>query len=349
MKVNTKFLNFIILLALLILPTSNVYAQSPGGDVVLFGQNYTLKSGEALNGSLAVIGGNATIEEDAHLNGGVVLVGGNLKLLGAAIGDVALIGGNLTISGKVTGDVVIVGGQVKLTDTAVVDGNLTTIGGQLDRDPKAQVTGNVTTNAPPIKVPNVPNVPSGPTVPTPPQKVFPINPLWNVANVMFQALAVAALGMLLSLFFQPQFERVGDAIIRQPILAGSFGLILVAVTPLILLIMIITLILIPVALIVVLMIPLAWLFGVIALGQEVGDRFTKAINQTWAPVISTGCGTFLLMLLGGLFGLVPCVGWLVPFLVALMGMGGVAMTWFGTRSAPGAQSQGVEVPPASAS
>jgi hypothetical protein len=186
-----------------------------------------------------------------------------------------------------------------------------------------------------------------PNVPSTPGNIFSNSPLSNGLNVLFRALAVAALGMLLTLFFQPQFERAGDAIISQPVLAGSFGLLVVAVAPLVILIMIVTLILIPVAAIVALLIPLAWLFGVIALGQEVGDRFTKAINQTWVPVLSTGFGTFLLMVLGGFIGLVPCVGWLVPFLVALMGMGGVVMTWFGTRLAPGTRPQVVEVPPAS--
>ena len=112
--------------------------------------------------------------------------------------------------------------------------------------------------------------------------------------MIWRALAVAAIGMLLTLFLQPQLERVADAVTRQPLMAGSFGLLAVVVTPLAMLIMIVTLILIPVAIVVALLVPLAWLFGMVALGQEVGERFTKAINQIWAPVLSTGFGTFLL-------------------------------------------------------
>jgi hypothetical protein len=111
----------------------------------------------------------------------------------------------------------------------------------------------------------------------------------------------------------------------------------------------VTLILIPVALIIVFIIPLAWLFGIIAIGQEVGERFTQAINQTWAPVLSTGFGTFLLLLVGGFIGLIPCVGWLLPFVVGLVAVGGVAMTLFGTRSAPGATPPVVEIPAVSTS
>jgi hypothetical protein len=99
---------------------------------------------------------------------------------------------------------------------------------------------------------------------------------------------------------------------------------------------------------VALLIPLAWLFGIVALGQEVGERFTKAINQIWAPVLSTGFGTFLLLLVGGFIGLIPCIGWLLPFLVGLVAVGGVVTTWFGTRTAPGIPTTSqVQVPPTS--
>jgi hypothetical protein len=122
----------------------------------------------------------------------------------------------------------------------------------------------------------------------------------------------------------------------------------IVVTPLAILIMVITLILIPVAIVVVMLVPLAWLFGMVALGGEVGERFTKAVNQVWSPVLSTGLGTFLLVLVTGFIGLIPCIGWLLAFIVSLFAIGGVVMTWFGTRSAPAtATSTPVEVPPAS--
>src|SRR5690606_37992772 len=108
-----------------------------------------------------------------------------------------------------------------------------------------------------------------------------------IASTFGQALVIAAIGMLLMLFLQPQLERAGNTMASQPLLAGGFGLLAIIVIPIAIVVMLITLILIPVALIVMLLLPLAWLFGMVALGQEVGDRFTKAINQTWAPVLST--------------------------------------------------------------
>jgi hypothetical protein len=347
-----KITTFFLLLALLFVPVSSVQAQgTDSDDVLLIGDNYLLSSDETLNGSLAVIGGNALIEEGATVNGDVVLVGGNLTITGNISGNVAIIGGNLTVSGKIDGDIAVVGGQAVLTKTAEINGDIATIGGQVEKDPDAKVSGDVTNNAPLVtipEIPNIPNVPNVPNTPNVPNINVDVNPLWEVVGVVWRALAVAAIGMLLTLFLQPQLERVADAVTRQPVMAGSFGLLAIVVTPLAMLIMIVTLILIPVAIVVALIVPLAWLFGMVALGQEVGERFTKAINQIWAPVLSTGVGTFLLVLVTGFIGMIPCLGWLLAFIVTLFAIGGVVMTWFGTRSAPGTiMSQPVEVPPAS--
>jgi hypothetical protein len=344
-----KLTTLFLLLALLFLPTSNVYAQSPGGDVIRFGENYTLESGETLNGSLVVIGGNADIEKNASVTRDVILIGGNLTIDGDTDGSVVLIGGNLTISGSTGRDVVVIGGQLLLTETSVVNGDVVTMGGQVTKEPGAEVTGNMVNNAPPFDIPNVPNapnVPNVPNVPNTPNIDIRFNPFWEMASVIGRALAVAAIGMLLTLFLQPQLERVADTIANQPVVAGGFGLLTFVVAPLAMIIMIVTILLIPIAIIVALLIPLAWLFGIVALGQEVGDRFTKAINQTWAPVLSTGFGTFLLLLVGGFIGLIPCVGWLMPLVIGLIAVGGVAMTWFGTRAAPGARPPQVQIQPA---
>jgi len=347
----TKIISFILLLTLLLLPTGNAYAQGPSGDVFLMGQNYTLKSGETLDGSLAVIGGNITIEKGAIVNGDTVLVGGNIAMDGKANGEVVIVGGNLTVASKVDGGIVVVGGQVDLTKTAVVTGDITSVGGQVNKAPGAEVGGNIVNNAPPITIPDVPNVPNIPNIPNVPNVPTPnANPFWEMAGVVGRALAIALIGMLLTLFLQPQLERVADAVTHQPLIAGSFGLLTVVVSPIAILILSVTIILIPVALILALILPLAWLFGMVALGQEVGERFTKAINQTWAPVLTTGSGTFLFVLVLGFFGMIPCVGWLASFLVSLIAIGGVAMTMFGSRTAPGkivTQPQIVEVPPAS--
>jgi hypothetical protein len=354
MKINFKMLTrFMLVLGLLTVPTSAVFAQSSNdGDIVLFGQNYTLESDDTLNNDIAVFGGNVTIEEDAIVNGDIILFGGNLEIEGEVDGDIALIGGNVTISGETKGDIVLIGGQANLTETAYVDGDMAMVGGNLDKEEGAEITGEVTHNAPPgidvPDVPNVPNIPNPPDVPNIPNYDygydFHFNPFWEIGSAFGQALVIAAIGMLLMLFLQPQLERAGNAMTSQPFMAGGFGLLTLIIVPIAAIIIAITILLIPVSLILVLLVPLAWLFGIVALGQEIGERFTKSINQTWAPVLATGFGTFMLVLLTNLIGLIPCVGWLASILVHLVALGGVAMTWFGTRNINNT-SASIEPPP----
>lgn len=347
MKTNKKLTRLILLLGLSTLPLGNVYAQSPGGDILLFGQNYSLAEGETQNGDIAVFGGNIEINEDAEVNGSVAIFGGNISLAEDAHinGDIALFGSNLTIEGKVDGDIVVFGGQVTLASDAEVDGSIATFGGQVSQEPGAEISGAVTHNEQPAfdppnppdvpEIPGIPNIPGVPDVPTTPNIEVNANPLANLIWGVVQAFIIAGIAMLLALFLQPQLERTGDFITRQPITAGAFGLLAFVVIPMAAVIMTLTLILIPVAAIVVLIAALAWLFGIIALGQEVGARFAKAINQTWAPVLSTGFGTLFLMLIVNLMNLVPCFGWIPSLLVMLTGVGAALVTWFGTRNPPG--------------
>jgi len=324
-----KSLTLLVLLLLLIAPARPVYAQGGGPGKVVFGDNFTLKSGDELNGDLVVIGGNVTIEKNADLNGNLVVFGGTV------VSD-----------GKLNGDVVVFGGQIKLDENAVVAGDVVTIGGQLDKAEGAEIKGEVVNNVSP-KI----QIPDGKIPPdvNPPKVNINFNPFWTAAGIFYRAVIIAALAMLVVVFLKPQMEYVSQAIVKQPVMSGGVGLLTVLGGPIsiavVALIMVITLILIPVAVLVLflgaLILALAWLFGMIALGNEVGERFTQSINQNWAPVLTAGFGTFLLMLVGGAIGQIPCVGWLFTFLVGLVGIGAAVLTRFGTRPVQGLAVTGI--------
>lgn len=308
----------LFILALVFLPTQSVHASGLMDGRVVFGDNFTLESGETLTGDLVVIGGSAVVEEGATVRG-----------------DLVVVGGSLTLDGTVEGDSAIIGGSAVLGESAVVEGDLVTVGGAVTQDPGARVNGEVVTNvpAPDIRIPNVPSPPNV-TIPPQPNFSFDFNPVTRAMQVLFTAILLAALSMLATLFLGPQMERVSQVVSTQPVIAGSFGLLTMVLLPFVVVVLAVTILLIPVAVLVPVVAAFAWLFGIIALGAEVGERFIRAINQSWAPALTTGFGTFLLMLVSGGIGMVPCVGWLVPLLVAMLGVGGVVLTIFGTRPYP---------------
>ena len=327
---NSKYrvITFILLLTLLFLPTGNAYAQGPGpGDGrVVFGSNVTIESGDPFEGDLVVIGGNVTIEKDAVMNGDLVVVGGRVES-----------------DGEVNGDVVNVGGQLILNETAFVSGDVVTVGGQIKREGGAQIDGDVVNNVfpqidisngnvPPVvvDVPDVPNVPGILDV----QNIVTVrsNPFFEFGWVFIASLLAAGIGVLVLLFFDERLDRVSHAAISQPVMAGSLGLLSVFVGFL-LFWMIVPL----------LALAFAWLFGIVALGQEIGTRFAKASSQDWAPVIATGLGTFTLMfIIAGSFQALDnipwflgCFIWVLPVLVGLLAIGAVVITRFGAIQATG--------------
>jgi hypothetical protein len=313
MKISFKILTLFLLLSALLVPASPAYAQgpNPGGGQVLFGTNYTVESGETFQGDLVVFGGNVTLEEDATLNGNLVVIGGTIKS-----------------NGETKGDVVVVGGQVSLEETALVTGDVVTVGGQLQQAQGATIEGDVINNVapdialppgrlPPVTEPGIPNVPD---IPSPNINVS-YNPFSEVFWIFFWAVVVSAFAMLLSLFWQPQIGRTGNIIVSQPLMTGAIGLLAFFVGAILFLTVIPPIV-----------VAFAWLFGVVAMGGEVGERFSKAVNQVWSPVLTIGFGTFLLMLVGGAIGLIPCLGGLVLFLLGLAGIGGSVITWFGLRT-----------------
>ena len=309
-----KSFTLLVLLVLLLAPASPAYAQggSGGPGKIVFGDNFTLGTGEELNGDLVVFGGNVTIEEGADLNGSLVVFGGTISS-----------------NGNVNGDVVIIGGQIDLAENAVVDGNVVTIGGQLDKATGAVVRGDVVDDAPAPRI----DIPTMPNLQIPDVAVRP-NPFSEFGRVMGASVFVAFLGMMAALFFQPRLDRVSEAVITQPLMTSSMGLLTIVVMVL----LAVTIIFLPFVLLGLFPLALAWLFGVISIGQEIGDRFAKALRQDWAPVLTTGVGTFILVFLitfvdamNNLLPFIACITWVIPVLVGLTAIGAVVVTRFGGR------------------
>ena len=327
MKITTfKLFTLFFLLTLLLLPTGVASAQGPDPDgkgQVLFGSNFTLESGDTFDGDLVVFGGNVTIEEDAILNGNLVVFGGTIQS-----------------NGEMQGDVVVVGGQVSLEESALVAGDVVTIGGQLNRAEGAEIQGDIVNNvAPDIVFPNgripptVPDVPGVPEIPQPEIRID-YNPFGEFVRVFGSALLVSFLGVLATLFFQTHLARVSQAVVTQPLMTTSIGLLTIVV----LIVAALTLILLPLVGLSLIPLAFAWLFGVVAIGQEIGERLAKALHQNWQPVVATGLGTFVLVFivasiqsLNHLLPFMACVTWILPALVGLLAIGAVVITRFGTR------------------
>lgn len=320
MKKIFRVFSLLLLAMLVFVPLQSASAKGSAFEgKVIFGQSFTLKTGETLEGDLLVFGGTANIEDGARVNGSVVLFGGSL-----------------VVDGEVTGDVAVTGGTVNIGASAHLYGNLTTVATSLERAEGAQIDGEINNTATSwVANGENGNNPIVPVVPNPTVVPIRFDPITPVLNSFGQALSLAVLAMLLMLFLAPQADRVAHGVKAQPLTTAGLGLLTLIVTPIALLLMTVTILLIPVVIVISIALVVAAVFGWIAIGYEIGQRFTSAIHQTWHPAFSAGLGVFALSLAAEALTGIPvlnCIGWLLPFLLVLAGLGAVIMTRFGTQS-----------------
>ncbi|MEJ5201186.1 MAG: hypothetical protein WHV66_03035 [Anaerolineales bacterium] len=321
MKILSKFLVIGLITSVVILAfPAPVFAQGPddGDGQVVFGGTYKLASGKTLDGDLVVFGSVATVENGATVQG-----------------DVVSIGGTMEVDGKIEGDVVAIGGVINLKKQAVVEGSLININAVLQREEGSVVRGQITTEFPDNLKFNFNMLPF--TTPANPQSPLApgsflrlaLDPIGNILGMLLRVLAMAALAVLVSLFAQRPTERVAQAIVDQPVIVGGLGLLTLVVAPALVLVLAITILLAPLALLGVILLAIAVVFGWIAMGYEVGRRIAVSFKSDWTMPVSAGLGTLILTLVVSLIGYLPCIGWIAPFLVIILSLGGVLISRFG--------------------
>jgi hypothetical protein len=308
MKALIKWMLLIMTIVVFALP-GTARAQGGQGDKFVTGGTYTLAGGETLDGSLYILGGSVTLQAGSRVRG-----------------DVTLAGGSLHANGQIDGDILATGGSINLGGTGIVEGNVSTLGGTLNYANRDQIKGEISSNLGgpfPLRLPN--------SLLSPDFRIN-LNPLWSGLWLILRSFLWAGLAVLVVLFIPKQTERVTQAVVSQPLIAGGLGLLTVIVYPLLLLVLVVTIIGIPISLLGVVALAVTWAFGVIAVGIEVGNRLGQGFHQDWAPAAAAGVGTFILTLVVNGIDMIPCVGWLAPALVGVVGLGAVLLTRFGTQA-----------------
>jgi cytoskeletal protein CcmA (bactofilin family) len=299
-----------LLLILFAFPTTVMAGGMYEGKVV-FGTDYTLESGEELNGDLLVFGGNVTLEINSRV-----------------IGDAVIFGGNVIARGEITGDLAVLGGSVDLGSQSVVKGNVVLLGGDLDKAEGARIEGDTVSE-------NEFNVPMdfewvGPDFNW--KGFSPASTLTRGLWYLFRSFMMAALAVLVVMFVPTPTKRVSQAIIEQPLLAGGLGLLSAFLTPVVLLAMVLLIVTILGIPLVFMALVTAVVFGWVAIGLEVGERLGDSLNWDLHPAAAAGLGTFLFSIVTWGIGFIPCIGWVAPAIMYCVAFGGILLSRFGTQS-----------------
>jgi cytoskeletal protein CcmA (bactofilin family) len=312
MKNITRLLFLLLLITAVFIP-STASASGFKDDKVVFGDNFTLESGETLDGDLIVLGGNLILEASSTVNG-----------------DTVVFGGNVTTNGTINGNLVALGGFVELQELTQINGDLSVLGSSYEQADGAVINGNIITEE---QIPFEFNLPS--RIASFDRNFPAINfgrlPFISASWFFFRILIWTGLAILLTLFLQNQPTIITQAAFKQPVISllVGLGVILLPVA------LFITIILIPISILSIFALIAAGVFGLVSLSIEVGRKLANALDQSLPVPIMAGLGMFIITLIfNGFSQIVPCVGWLPKFVLVMWMMGAAILTRFGTQEHP---------------
>ena len=318
MKKINKFLVLLAVIGILsfAFPTP-VSADKPEDGRTIFGETYTLGSGEILNGDLTVFGGVVTIETGAIVSG-----------------DVIIFGSVVTINGTIEGDFSMFGGTLTLEETAVIEGDLSSAASYISQIPGSVIEGDFIQG---ISIPwtelNLNNIPIPQIVTSTPSMVSSI--LTNIAQFIGMLLAFTALGALLVLITPKSIDVMTQALTAKPWEILGYGALTTAAMVVGGVLLSLTICMIPVVVLVGLTFLLAALAGWLALGNQLGKLIETGIfKATWHPVLTVALGNAVLYLLARGLAEIPCLGLVLVFSAALFGLGMAVVTLLGTNPYP---------------
>ena len=272
-----------------------------------------------------LMGGRKVVERGEVTRDELVMMGGSVRIDGEARADVVVLGGSLTVNGTAR-DVVVVGGTMRLGPDAHVRGDLVNVGGALNRSPGARVDGEVV-NVGVTGLDWMPQLGLGD---------WSIGGWWGLSPFHVIARTTQLIYWLLLAVMTVALagDRVSSAahsIGREPFrfgvigFVGFFALCLMTVFLVILSLLVIG---IPFLLALLLMWWLAYIFGMVAVFQVIGQKLLPVFGKADASQI--GLVTVGAVALG-LLHYFPLIGSLFWILAACIGLGSVFATRFGTN------------------
>jgi len=249
----------------------------------------------------------------------IVKIGGDAFVsAGETVSEVVAIGGNITVAGAVDKDVVAIGGYVNLKPGASVGGDVVSVGGSIIRSKGTIVGGEIT---------EIATIGFAPL--TQGFRKMGLGWIFGGALVLrlITLLAFLALAAILVAIFEKHVSKASEIVDKslwKSFLIGLLGMLVFVPFIGLLAISIIGIPLIPLW---CLLFAAAVIMGYIVVSDIIGRRILAAAGKkNIAMILEVLLGLVIL----GLAGLIPIIGWIVKSAAIAVGLGGVIITRFGT-------------------
>ncbi len=273
-----------------------------------------------------LVGGRIDIEEGDVARDEIVMMGGAVTIDGEARRDVVVLGGELTINGTAR-DVVSVAGSMRLGPDAHVRGDVVSVGGSLSRSPGAEIDGEVVN----VGISGLDSAPwlsgwGGWSM----GRWWGLTP-FHVAARTTQFMYWMLLAVLTVALVGDRISSASRSIEHEPIRLGAIGLVgFFALTLLTGLFFVLSFLLIGIPFLIAALLGwwLAYIFGMVAVFQLLGQKLLVALGKTDSAqlgLVLAGGATL------GVLHYFPVVGSLIWTIAAFLGLGAVFATRFGTN------------------
>jgi cytoskeletal protein CcmA (bactofilin family) len=266
-----------------------------------------------VGGDVVVIGGDVDIDQNARVTRDVAVTGGALVLRGSVGRNVIVAAGRVVIAGNVGGNVLVRGGEVVVDAAAVIRGNLTYSSEQpVKISPNARVSGRVIQEQYPVRP-----MPSARAT-----RAFRL--VFGFVDFLWMLVLALALVALV-----PQgVSATADALSTRPWGSLGWGIVLLIGVPIAVIALAVILVGIPVAIVLLLAHILAVFASHAAAALAIG-RIAITRASAYAQVI---IGVLVIAIATNL----PVAGVFLRLAVIAVGLGAVAIAFWGRRRVPAA-------------
>lgn len=257
-------------------------------------------------GEVLKLTGDIEIQKDEEINGDVVALTGDIKVFG-----------------RVNGDITALKGDIFLEENAFINGDVETFAGDIFKN-----SDNITITGKMTELKNNKQLKADNLNPMVEREIRYVNNSPNWGGVLVQLLGLAALTLIGLSLFSKSMESMHlwlGANTGQVILKGLLGWFAL---PFLVIALIVTIIGIPVAAFLLLLIPVPLIIGLWVVGLFTGNKILPLVKKDWQKNL----------ILEGVIGVsiiwlaikAPFIGFLVLPIIAIIGLGVIIDSKFGT-------------------
>ena len=318
MRTMLKINQFLILLLCLGLSSCNIntsFARQDlegelRGNQLFIGRSFTLEAGNNIVGDIVGIGTDLILKPGSKVDGNILLIGSSLEVGGIINGNLNLFAGNSHINNGafLTGDINQFFHHAIIEQGVRVSGEINSF--FFPGIPMQQISGFISTMTEWVS----------------PNRWF----LWDFSST----LVIGLLALLAVLLLRKPTLRISAQIQSQLLIDWGAGIFIFLAAPSIAIILIITICLMPIGLLLFLALALSYLYGWLALGIVIGKLVQTWLRTHWSEELVAFFGSVLLGLVTSIIGWVPCIGWIINFMIGCIGLGAVIITRFGSIIPP---------------